>query len=255
MMGKLGEILYGSAKEWEWQLLRESDLSLLMQKEARELLKIENPQVKVSEISIIGLDTEYSIGLDDIDFKKRWARKAVSYIGSYGAWHSLHYIVDSLVYFNKAINDSEALFVTTQPIKGKINKKIKVTSIRHSEIMYFYKDLLALIIPGKKCTNYFDSIQLSANLFSTKAVEALSSGVPLIVNSDIRGLANFVLENKCGILFRMEEHGIKLLNCNVDDLNSYEFWAQMTRNSLEIGSQFRLQKVADKYLQYYKSII
>ncbi len=75
------------------------------------------------------------------------------------------------------------------------------------------------------------------------------------MNLDIQGLANFVLENRCGIVFEIRVDKIALLNCSIQDLSNYEFWAEITRNALETGKQFRLESVANKYLQYYEAIV
>jgi len=226
-----------------------------MQKEGREVLGLEIPEVKVHEMPIIGLDINSLDNLDDIEFSSRWNNRVISYVGSYGAWHSLDYILLTLSYFGEVISNCKAMIVSSQKLQRDIDRNIRLVHIRHSEIADYYKSLLAVIVPGKKCTNYFDSSQLSTNLFSTKATEALSCGVPLIVNSDIQGLSNFVLENKCGIVFKIRMDKITLLNCSIQDLNSYEFWAEITRNALEVGKQFRLESVADKYLQYYQAIV
>ncbi len=255
MMGEFGKMLYGFAKEWEWQLLHESDLALLMEKEGREVLELEIPEVKVHEMPIIGLDINSLDNFDYIEFSSRWSNRVISYVGSYGAWHSLEYIFLTLSYFGGVIGNCKAMIVSGQKLQRDIDRNIGIVHIRHSEIADYYKSLLAVIIPGKKCINYFDSCKLSTNFFSTKAVEALSCGVPLMVNSDIQGLSNFVLENKCGIVFKIRMDKIELLNCSVEDLNCYEFWAEITRNALEVGKQFRLESVANKYLQYYQTIV
>ena len=249
-MGKIGRYFYGDGKKWEFYLLNNSDAALMTTNKAINLLKIENPSANIKYIPITGLNN-IIINYKEV-FEERWNEKRISYIGSISPWHPIDSIERTFDFFEKYIDNTTFEIITNSK---KVKTHIIVKNIAHNNIESYYNNLLALIIPGISTINdYFQRLKLSVNFFSTKAAEAISKGVPLIVNEDISELAEFVSNNKCGIVFRFK-NGIELLNCKYDDLNSKSFWEQLSANMFTVSKNYAFTAVADSYINIYSSIL
>ena len=250
-MGRWGGLLYARAKEWERWLLINSDLALMTTRGGIELLRLENPSAKINYIPVIGLDIIHIPEADQL-FEGRWKNKKVAYIGSVGSWHSVDMVKKVLLYCKKNVEGAIIEIITNRslpPIDGIPNR-----SIPHRDIADYYKNLLALVVPGRKVDSYFESVQLNINLFSTKAAEAISAGVPLIVNEDINELAQFVKIHECGIVFRIKDDKIVLVNCTNSELNDGNFWLKITSNTIAVSKEFVFASTMKKYLNYYESL-
>ncbi|QEN05614.1 hypothetical protein EW093_13135 [Thiospirochaeta perfilievii] len=249
-MGKLGDFFFVKSKIWERELLMRSDLSLLTTDRGIEYIKLESPFVNLKKINILGFDTDFNNDADKI-FEHRWNAKNISYIGSIGLWHPLKMIENSLIYINNKIQNCHVSIVSSQTIETNIS----ISQKNHDEIMDYYNTLLAIVIPGKAPTTYFDTMQMSINLFSTKASEALSMGVPIIVNETIVEVANLVRKNNCGIVFRINKNHEIIIEDNVlSKINNKDFWYELTKNAHELGTNYTFKKTLDTYLEYYKNI-
>ena len=71
----------------------------------------------------------------------------------------------------------------------------------------FYADAAYAVVPGFMAAgynfDYFERYKLSNNYFSTKAAEALSAGVPLLVNVELTDLVRYARDKHCGIAFEI----------------------------------------------------
>ncbi|USD60282.1 hypothetical protein J4N45_17595 [Vibrio sp. SCSIO 43140] len=248
-----GKYIYVSGKEWERQLIKKSDLSLLVTQNAIELLKLEDSTYKnIHYIPIIGFEKHQRAGDIESEFDERWKKKSFGYVGSVGLWHNL----ESIEY---VANKLKLDFCSNHDFKIATNNKnlltkLQTTSIPNDQMPEFYRKQLAVIIPGVvNELDYFKALQMTSNLFSTKASEALSLGVPLIVNNQISELANLVTENECGIVFEYnpEEQKIEFINASNEDLNSKVFWENLTRNAYKLGSNYQKENAQKMYLDYW----
>jgi glycosyltransferase involved in cell wall biosynthesis len=247
MMGKKGSLLYGEAKLWETELLLHSDLSVMTTQGGIELLKLENPTARIEPISIMGMNQKDNIDINEV-FDTRWSKQYISYIGSISHWHPQQ-MIEKVLSFLVSKNFHCEIISNT-----KIESVIPTRTIKHAEIREYYDSLLATIIPGKEISNYYESLQLSVNLFSTKASEAISMGVPLIVNNDIKELSRFVIRHKCGIVFEIKGGEVKLINCNEESLQKKEFWLELTKNTFKVSKQFKFSSIMQEYVRYYKEL-
>lgn len=250
-MGSKGKYLYGHALEWESYLLANSDISLMTTRGGIDFLRYGNPKASIEYIPITGLDIEEKRQWLST-FEKRWLEKKISYIGSVSFWHPLPMIEMLLNELRHAVVDSKVEIVANNP---SIATDIPKCSINHREISHYYDSLLGLVVPGKIPAGYFESLQLNINLFSTKAAEALSAGVPLIVNAEIRELSDYIMQNKCGIVFKMTSKGVEYVNCTKLDLTDKKFWLELTDNAFRQAKNFQFKSVVDQYLRHYTKII
>lgn len=251
-----GKFLYVLGKEWERKLLKESDLSLMVTHNAIELLYLEDSTYKnIDYIPIIGFSKNLRSTDFENEFKQRWKNKSIGYVGSIGLWHNL----ESIELIEKTLKEEfkeEHKFIIATGNKN-LNTYIDKTSIPNDKMPKFYRDQLAIVIPGVVTNiDYFKALQMTSNLFSTKASEALSLGTPLIVNKQISELANLVLENKCGLVFEYndKDNKIKFLNAFEDELNSEQFWKNITKNAFKLSENFSKEQVEDIYLKYWNNI-
>lgn len=253
MMGKKGKMLYGYTKEWESYLLKNSDISLMTTQRWINILISENPNpnVNLHYIPIMGLNVLKEDSLVE-SFGVRWQNKTLPYIGSISPWHPKVMIEKVLMSLKKSIKNSHVEIITYN--QSQYSGNIPIQGIPHHNIEKYYSEILGLVVPGKTNENYFDSL-IGSNLFSTKASEAISMGVPLIVNEELGELTDFVRQNKCGIVFKIVEDEIIFPYCTIYDLNSRNFWFELTANAFKISKQFTFNEVASQYEQYYQGIL
>jgi len=239
---KTGIMAFGFLKQWEFDLLKKSDISMLPLHYARERIYNETG-VSVQYMPVQGFDREPGW---QADFEKRWKHSRLGYAGSIGSWHSpdiLLQIFRSLPWANPS------LAMKWHPLFAHYDCR----EYANSAMPEYYDGLLGLVIPGRQSSNdYFMSFQMRCNLFSTKASEALSRGVPLIVSSKLFGLASFVRNNKCGFIYD-------------PDLNRFDFpdsgsvtdkdtWEELTRNAVAVGEQFERSRIVNGYLDFWMNL-
>lgn len=251
-----GKFLYVLGKEWERRLLKESDLSLMVTHNAIKLLHLEDSTHKnIDYIPIIGFSKNLKSTNIQNEFNQRWKNKSIGYVGSIGLWHNLQSIELVEKTLKEEFKEDHKFIIATG--NKNLNTYIDKTSIPNDEMPKFYRDQLAIVIPGViNNIDYFKALQMTSNLFSTKASEALSLGVPLVVNKQINELTNLVLENKCGLVFEYDSKNnkIKFLNASEQELNSEEFWENITKNAFELSEKFSKEKAEEMYFNYWSSI-
>lgn len=233
--GVIGTAAYGFIKELEFNLVRDSDVTFLPLNFGRRQY-LEETGLVINYAPIQGL---YRVPNWKVDFNTRWSTHRIGYSGSVGQWHDpilLRQIFD--------------LFPQCKPKLA--SKMIDVFAgldcklYMQCDLPEYYDSLLALVIPGlAHITGYYKTLQMRCNLFSTKAAEALSMGVPLIVSSELEELAGFVRENDCGIVVNLI-NGQPFLPDNLD-IYSRDIWRRLTDNAVRVGAQFERKSVIEVY--------
>ncbi len=123
----------------------------------------------------------------------------------------------------------------------------------NNEMPAFYDGLLGLAIPGSNnVDDYFMTFKTRCNFFSTKAAEALSRGVPLVVSAKLFELAKFVRKNRCGFIYDPDSKQFVFPGMN--SIVEKEAWEEMTRNAATIGEKFTRTYVVNEYLACWKSL-
>ena len=252
---RLGVFLYGPAKAWEHELLHNSDLSLMTTQKGIRLLELEhgkNPNIKY--IPNTGFKRDNYV--PDINY--RWNSKKIGFVGRIGEWHTDESISKYFDFLNSIFCDCEHVIVSTSVSYRKEFPHYHFKSLNYSEMKNHYKQLLALIVPGDilNTTNFFKSMQMRVNLFSTKAAEALSMGVPLIVNSNIGELAELVIKSRCGLIldYNSQTDRLVLQDYTEDDLRDFKFWKELTENAYSVGKTFTRESVISKYVGYWENL-
>ncbi len=233
--GMLGTAIYGFLKSMEYELVKAADASFLPVNAGRRQYR-EETGLDIHYAPIQGLDREPDWS---IDFDQRWVARRIGYSGSVGQWH------DPVLL--------RAIFALFPALEPKLASKkidafegLECTHYSSSELSGYYDGLLALVIPGlSRVDGYYRTLQMRCNLFSTKAAEALSRGVPLIVSSELRELAEFVQTHECGIVVDLRR-GCPSLPSGID-INDYTFWRRITLNAERVGADFTRAAVIDGY--------
>lgn len=235
--GAIGTIAYGFVKALEFELVTNSDLAFLPVNVGRRQY-LEETGLAIHYAPIQGLDREPGW---KPDFPARWANRRIGYSGSVGQWHDpalLRQIFELFPIWRPQL--------ASKPIDAFAGLDCQL--YRQSELPAYYDGLLALVIPGlAEVEGYYRTLQMRCNLFSTKAAEALSRGVPLIVSSQLQELADFVHQNECGIVVDVRDGRPSL--ADLPGLDSYEFWERLSTNAAKAGERFARPAVLSVYEQ------
>lgn len=241
--GIIGKACFGFAKQWEHELLLQSDIAFLPLTYARERITDESGcHVNFAPIHGFNRENDWKV-----DFDQRWATRHVGYAGSIEPWHDPDILVEML----EAIPGTHPRLATL-PHKSIANLDYKV--YKHDEMPTYYDGLLCLVIPGRKdFENYFVSFKVRCNFFTTKAAEALSRGVPLVVSSKLTELASFVREHDCGLIYDPDKH--RVVYPDNMRLDSESEWQRLTDNAKTTGALFTQHNTIHLYTQKWKELL
>jgi hypothetical protein len=78
-------------------------------------------------------------------------------------------------------------------------------------------------------------------------------GVPLIVSEEIYELAEFVKENRCGVVFKIIEG--KPVICDDININDFEVWKSLVENAYLVGKRFERKNVVKQYDVNWKEVL
>lgn len=241
--GAVGTAAYGFVKALEFQLVRDSDVAFLPVNVGRRQY-LEATGLTIQYAPIQGLDREPGWRLD---FETRWANRRIGYSGSVGQWHDpvlLRQIFD--------LFPSCRPQLASKPIDAFAGLECQL--YRQSELPAYYDGLLALVIPGlAEVEGYYRTLQMRCNLFSTKAAEALSRGVPLIVSSELQELADFVRQHECGLVVDVR-HGRPALPA-LPGLDSRDLWERLSANAARVGERFARPAVLKVYEDAWRAAL
>jgi len=238
----LGKMAFGFMKQWEFELLRNSDIMFLPLHYARNRIYSETG-AHARYLPVQGFDRELGW---QVDFDKRWEQARLGYAGSIGAWHSPEIL---LRIFQALPWMTPRLAMKPHPLFAQYDCHVYA----NNDMPKYYDELLGLVIPGRHdVDDYFMSFQMRCNLFSTKAAEALSRGVPLVVSSGLFELATFVRENRCGFVYDPDAHEFIFPDKNA--VAEKSVWAEMTANAVAVGEKFTRIRIVDEYLANWRAL-
>lgn len=258
-ISRLGSLLYGPFHRWEHELIHASDLVLVQAQKSKEYLElVHGDESNIKFLPISGFPKIMREENLDSRFNNAWKRKQFLYVGSLGHWNDFATLLNSFSLIASTFDEEiEFLIAATEPIsfsKKDIPFKISFTSVPYDSIHHLYNESLALIIGGSTGDDFFSQANMRINYFSTKAVEALSLGVPLLVNDDLTELAAFVDLNNCGYTFSVED---KYKNDTADLWKAgqdKQAWASISENAAKIGDQFLKESVHSAYLNVWREL-
>lgn len=254
MWKKFGVLVYGSLKCWESYLLSNSDVNLLTVKRGIQLLELENPNNPFLYIPIQGFSTNHDFSMDE--YTARWENKKICYIGSLINYYSPISVSKIFNVLEKKIHEVQMKIITPYSIVNNSISKWPQESIPYHDMKSKYEGMLATLVVAMSGESCFMRQKLSSNFFSTKAVESLSVGVPLIVDEALIELSDFVREHECGVVFSFSVNGSVTFNGVSDfEIDSNEFWTRLTENAFKAGEIFRRANVLSKYLEIYNNLL
>lgn len=241
--GAIGTAAYGFVKALEFELVTNSDVAFLPVNVGRRHY-LEETGLAIQYAPIQGLDREPGW---KPDFPARWANRRIGYSGSVGQWHDpvlLRQIFELFPICRPQL--------ASKPIDAFAGLDCQLYP--QSELPAYYDGLLALVIPGlAEVDGYYRTLQMRCNLFSTKAAEALSRGVPLIVSSQLQELSDFVRQHECGIVVDVCNGRPSLPD--LPGLDSYELWERLSANAARVGERFERAAVLSVYEQAWRGAL
>jgi glycosyltransferase involved in cell wall biosynthesis len=240
--GFLGKARFGFAKQWEHELLGKSDVSFLPLEYARERISRESGcEVVFAPIQGFDRAPDWSV-----DFEQRWANRYMGYAGSISTWHDPVILLEMLA---SIPGSHPRLAAPPHPLL----EGLSCETYEHHEMAAYYDGLLGLVIPGRKdLEDYFISFKMRCNFFSTKAAEALSRGVPLVVSSKLTELAEFVRQHECGAVYDIDKRQIVFPEGNW--LESKSEWLRLSENATNVGEMFTRRRVMELYQSEWNSL-
>lgn len=241
--GLLGRLAYGPWKEIEYRLLRNSDTRFLPLDRSRAQYE-EETGISVAFAPIQGFDRPEGWSPD---FEARWSTRRIGYAGSLGQWNDAHLLID----FFKVFKDFTPLLATHRTPELEA---FECHFYGIDKLPEYYDALTAMVIPGLRTSHgYFDTIKMRANFFSTKAAEALSRGVPLIVSNQLAELAAFVRKHDCGVVVDLNaETGLPLHTGNIPADDDKARWKELSDNAARVGATFTRESVMAIYLNEWQ---
>lgn len=241
-LGVLGRACHGFAKQWEHWLLRRADAAFLPLRGGCRRLALESG-VRVDYAPIQGFDR---VAGWSPDFEARWRERAIGYAGSIADWHDAQLLREML---GLVAGSSPRLAMAPDPRLGGLPAR----AYPHAAMPAFYDSLVALVVPGRTDVgDVFVSMKVRSNFFSTKAAEALSMGVPLIVSSELAELATFVRDHGCGAIYDPSSRRLEYpANAMGDDRTR---WEAMTRAAFTAGAVFERRRVLAIYRERWESL-
>lgn len=241
-LGWLGTVCYGFAKRWEHALLHRCDASFLPLEFGR-IKALRESGVEIDHAPIQGFDRSPDWA---VDFEQRWTDRRIGYAGSIADWHD----PDLLRAMLNSLPDARPHLATTPDSRLA---GLECEQIAHQRMPAFYSRLLALVIPGRTdVEDYFVSFKLRCNFFSTKAAEALSSGVPIIVSSHLAELVEFVREHECGAVFDATLG--ELIYPDPSSIALRSTWERLTANAVVAGASFQRSRVLAIYRDRWEGL-
>lgn len=243
----VGNYLYGNLKRWESKLLKLSNFSFLPCQRGIRLLELEGTPRLPAYIPISGFEEIH----DNPMLSNIVQNAVIGYVGGFGPWHSaalLQKVFDEL-----ALNLTNCSFEVLTSSTANFKETVHVRTVPNHKVKEIIKNMLAIVVPGPEyLSNHFSSIQLSANLFSTKAAEALSLGVPIVVNTEIKELAEYVRTHGCGLIFSMEKDKIQFEGIRSDQLSRVDLWNSLREAALRCAPKFRRSTIFEQYLKVWR---
>ncbi|MHA7816697.1 MAG: hypothetical protein ACX93N_09490 [Pseudohaliea sp.] len=231
----LGKLAYGAAVQWEMSLVEQADSAFLpLHVYRKHFCATTGLQIHYAPIAGFAREPDFSV-----DFAGRWQQRKMGFAGTFAAWNDRR-VLEQILEAMPMMRPSLAM-----PDGGEVSG-VSAKSYRYEEMPAYYDELLALVIPGRTdLGNYFVRAKMRENFFSTKASEALSRGVPLIVSSALEELASFVRANDCGLVYDARSKRFSFpADVNCDDR---ALWERLTRNALRAGESFTPEAVSDCY--------
>lgn len=241
--GVAGTAAYGFIKEQEYALVRDSDITFAPINIARRQY-VEETGLTIHYAAIQGLDRDSD---RQVNFSARWLRPRIGYSGSLGQWNDPQLLLRMFGLFPGW--EPRLACIPIDDFAGMDCKLYK-----QSELSAYYDSLIALVIPGlPTIEGYFRTLKMRCNFFSTKAAEALSMGVPLVVSSELAELAEFVREHDCGLVVDLRD-GIPHLPAGVE-ISSRAMWERFTSNAERVGALFERHAVISVYERAWQAAI
>lgn len=259
-ISRLGSLLYGPFHSWEHELIAASDAVLVQAQKSKEYLElVHGEESNIKFLPIAGFSEIHRQENLDCRFEAAWNKKQFLYVGSLGHWNDFETLLNSFSIIASAFDEEvEFLVAATEPIsfsKENLPFKINFTSVPYDSIHQLYNESLALIVGGSTGNEFFSQANMRLNYFSTKAAEALSLGVPLLVNKDLIELAGFVESNNCGYTFSVEDQYKNNTSDSLRYSQDKQAWASISKNAVKIGNHFLKESVHSAYTNVWRDII
>jgi len=192
--------------------------------------------------------------------KKNISVRTFGYIGALGSWHDFKFLIDIFLVIYKQLG-KQSRFIILSPQYQEIWNYVKEKELPFNDKNSFFQ-----VIPHSKVSEYLKKIDIGVlplknfktkeenligyTMFSTKAVEMLSYGIPLLVNEKIGGLKYLIDEYHIGETFKTDLSNLpKKTKMLVEKIDNYRKKVKQTYEKL-LNPKILLKK----YYKIYNSL-
>lgn len=247
VMKYVGKLVYGYAKEWEYDLLTQADVAVLPVMNACRSLWLETG-VTIEQVPISGFNRE----LTELNknFEDKWHKKTIAYVGSVGVWNrdaDIWKMFDCFPGWKKCVVSLSRL--------ASPSPEVECLSLDYEQMSDFYSKVLAVVIAvGGGGDSYFWVRKYRTNYFSVKAAEALSMGIPLIVDSSLLELADFVRSHNCGLVYDCIHQSFEGISDEEFIAEDKPLWENLSDNARTISRMFQRESVLEEYVRLWEGL-
>lgn len=228
-----------------------------------ESMKVYYSQLGAKDVRLIYISSDMKTGRSgckSIDAAS--AIKQLIYVGAIGAWHPAEAVFDVFFAFRKTNPGATLRILAPKNTWDYVRKVAAEKEINQSEFSLGYaatrleleseiRGSYAGLLTYRAPSNEIEAL-VASTVLSTKFVEYLTGGIPVIVNKHCGGAAKYIFSHDCGVVYD-PEHVEHTSFVPLDD-----FWNDSVKRVNVINRavhDFSVENNAERYKSLYAELV